>query len=83
MSAREWRAWRVATPDSVMARDRGGGTGRRALRLPRAAEGAGDDGEGPPVPMPPDTREGLASGVDRLAWLELSVEDSAYGQSYV
>ena len=27
-------------------------------------------------------REKLASGVDRLAWRELSVEDSAYGQSY-
>ena len=26
--------------------------------------------------------EELASGVERLAWLELSVEDSAYGQSY-
>jgi hypothetical protein len=24
----------------------------------------------------------LASGVDRLAWLELRVEDGAYGQSY-
>jgi hypothetical protein len=26
--------------------------------------------------------EVLASGVDRLAWLELRVEDGAYGQSY-